>query len=74
MRIKPNRKTFAKKDSRRTQVAIALAADPNAVFYQGNPCVHGHTGIRYIKDGHCRDCKDVLYAKTSKSDVNRWKG
>jgi hypothetical protein len=76
MTTNPFRRTMPKRSkSRKVAVAAALAMDPNAIFYEGNPCTHGHVGIRYIKYGHCRDCKEVLYAKNhSKRDVDRWKG
>jgi len=25
-------------------------------FYTGNPCIHGHLCVRYVKDGRCKDC------------------
>lgn len=28
----------------------------NGIHYQGKPCKHGHSGLRYVGSGNCVEC------------------
>jgi hypothetical protein len=45
--------------------AKAAAQAAGLKIYQGNPCVHGHAGIRFTRSGACVDCERE-YAKSEK--------
>lgn len=39
-----------------THQARQEALERGHIKYQGKPCRHGHSGIRYVKDWTCIDC------------------
>jgi Recombination endonuclease VII len=36
-----------------------IAAQNGMVHFQGNPCVHGHSGLRYTKGAQCIECMGI---------------
>ncbi len=41
----------------------------NPAHYQGTPCIHGHSGARYISNGGCVECEAAW--RKSRYEKNR---
>lgn len=54
--------------------AQKTAAQSGLVHYQGAPCKHGHSGLRYTKGAQCIDCMGIRRGKVitprGRSNVN----
>lgn len=49
-------KAQRKADKGVARINRQIARNNGERTYQGMPCRHGHTGIRYTKNDQCRDC------------------
>jgi len=58
--------------TRRVKQARQEAAQRGEVYYfTGNPCVHGHTAKRRVKDRKCTECEKIYHAQFRSENAER---